>query len=141
MLVMNDDSLRRRIGTVTGYLGYSTLQLAKNHVTMIGYPGNLDSGQRMEINHAFTFGDGGNNTYLYGSGMRGGSSGGPWIMDYGVAPASNPVIPSGGNILISVTSYGPSATEPKYQGASNLDSRFLSLLTSACGSSTSGNCN
>ena len=71
MMVMNDDRSGRRIGAVTGILGWhQRFQLAKNHVTMIGYPGNLDNGQRMQINHAFTFGDGGNNTFLYGSGMR-----------------------------------------------------------------------
>lgn len=140
MLVMNDNG-GQRIGDVTGYLGYSTLQLAKNHMTMIGYPGNLDSGERMEINQAFTFGPGGNNTYIYGSAMRGGSSGGPWIVDYGVLPVANPAIPLlGRNLLVSVTSYGPTATEPKYQGASNLDSRFTDMLNLACGTAA-GNCN
>jgi V8-like Glu-specific endopeptidase len=141
MMVMRDDGSGRRIGERTGYLGYFTLQLAKNHATMLGYPTNLDRGLRMQINSAFTFGAGGNNTYVYGNAMRGGSSGGPWIMDYGVAPNSNPSIPSGFNYLIAVTSYGPIATEPKYQGASNLDSRFLSLLSVVCGSASTGNCN
>jgi len=141
MLVMNDNN-GKRIGDVTGWNGYWTNQLAKNHLTMLGYPGNLDSGQRMEINHAYTFAYGGNNTYIYGSAMRGGSSGGGWIMNYGVAPVSNPLIPElGTNYLVAVTSYGPIATEPKYQGASNLDSRFISLLNTACGGTTTGNCN
>ena len=43
-------------------------------------------------------------------------------MNYGVAPASNPGIAGmGTNIVVSVTSYGPVATEPKYQGGSNLN--------------------
>jgi V8-like Glu-specific endopeptidase len=139
MMVMRDNS-GNRIGLVTGYLGYMTLQLAKNQLTMLGYPVNLDSGERMEINSAFTFGAGGQNTFIYGSAMRGGSSGGPWIVDHGVRPVGNPAIPSGGNYLVSVTSYGPVATEPKYQGASNLDARFISLLNAAC-ATASGNCN
>jgi V8-like Glu-specific endopeptidase len=140
MLVMNDNN-GSKIGSVTGYLGYYTGQLGKNHATMLGYPGNLDSGQRMQVNHAYTFGSGGENTFQYGSAMRNGSSGGPWIQDYGVNPTSNPAVSGlGSNYLISVTSYGPRATEPKYQGGSNLDSRFMNLLENACGASSTGNC-
>ena len=39
----------------------------------------------------------------------------------------------GTNIVVSVTSYGPVATEPKYQGGSNLNSQFSSLYNTACG--------
>ena len=35
--------------------------------------------------------------------------------------------------------YGPTAIEPKYLGASNLDERFLDVLNHACGSNP-GNC-
>lgn len=139
MLVMNDKS-GVPIGHVTGWLGYYTNQLGRNHSTMLGYPCNLDGCQRMEINHAQTYANGGNNTYVYGSAMRGGSSGGPWIQDYGIWPVSNPYASLGNNYLIAVTSYGPVATEPKYIGASNLDSRFLGLKNAACGSPLSGNC-
>jgi hypothetical protein len=93
----------------------------------------------MEINNAQTFRSGGSNTFIYGSAMRGGSSGGPWTQDYGVKPVSNPVVSLGNNFLIAVTSYGPIATEPKYQGASNLDARFLNVLRNACNSNP-GNC-
>ena len=139
MLVMNDNG-GRAIGNVTGWLGYFTNQLGRNHSTMLGYPCNLDACQRLEINHGQTFASGGNNTYIYGSSMRGGSSGGPWIQDYGVRTVSNPIASLGNNYLIAVTSYGPIATEPKYQGASNLDSRFISLKNAACGTASSGNC-
>jgi hypothetical protein len=93
----------------------------------------------MQINDAQTFGSGGSNTYIYGSAMRGGSSGGSWIQDFGINPVSNPAVTLGLNYLIAVTSYGPTATEPKYQGASNLDGRFLDVLNHACGSNP-GNC-
>ena len=139
MLVMRDNS-GQTIGAVTGWLGYITNRLSNNHATMLGYPGNLDGGERLQINHSQTFANGGSNTFLYGSAMRGGSSGGPWVQDYGVNPGSNPVVALGRNYLISVTSYGPTATEPKYQGASNLDSRFITLRNNACGAASTGNC-
>lgn len=141
-LVMNDrvvSGATRKIGSVTGWLGYSTNALVKNHVTMLGYPCNLDSCQRMESTNAGSFASGGSNTQIYGSAMRGGASGGPWIQDFGVNPVSNPTVTLGINHLVAVTSYGPTATEPKYLGASILDANFTSVLTSAC-NATAGNC-
>lgn len=143
MLVANDRTIgnaRYKLGNITGWYGYWTNQLGNNNVTMLGYPCNLDNCQKEEMNNAQTFAYGGNNTYTYGSAMRGGSSGGPWVQDFGIAPVSNPAVALGGNYIVGVTSYGPIATDPKYQGASNLDSRFLSLLSAACGPATSGNC-
>ena len=141
-LIMNDQTVNgqtRRIGEVTGWLGWQTQALAKNHVTMLGYPCNLDSCARMEVTNAGAFADGGKNTYVYGSSMRGGASGGPWIQDFGQAPAGSPPATSGLNSLVAVTSYGPIAEEPKYLGASNLDSNFVNVLNSAC-SAGAGNC-
>ena len=140
MLVMNDQG-GRKISFYTGYLGYLTLALSNNNVTMLGYPCNLDSCQRMEATYARTFSSGGNNTYTYGSAMRGGSSGGPWVQDFGVNPVSSPAVSLGNNYLVAVTSYGPISTSPLYEGASQLDSRFTGLLSLVCGSAATGNCN
>jgi V8-like Glu-specific endopeptidase len=143
MLIANDQVINGRVtklGTVTGWVGYFTNQLANNNVTMFGYPCNLDACLREQYTNAQTFVSGGSNTYIYGSAMRGGASGGGWIQDFGVASASNPHIDGlGTNYLVAVTSYGPIATEPKYLGASNLDARFLDVLNHACGSNP-GNC-
>jgi V8-like Glu-specific endopeptidase len=128
-----------KIGNVTGWLGWETGVLSKDNVTMLGYPCNLDSCLKMQYTGAQAFESGGNNTTIYGSAMRGGASGGPWIQDYGVRPAGAPVA-LGGNILVGVTSYGPTSTTPEYLGASDLDSRFITLLNDACGSASSGNC-
>lgn len=136
-----------RIGAnVTGFLGYATLSLLGNHAHMLGYPCNLDSCQ---IQHQVSAGSGpanGSNTVIYGSDARGGSSGGPWIQNYGDAyTCSSGCVASlaGRNQLIAVTSYGPVATTPLYQGASILDSRFAgaanSLITLACAHKV-GNC-
>ena len=42
----------QRIGNVTGFLGWAINKLSPNHITSIGYPVNLDSGNRMEINNS-----------------------------------------------------------------------------------------
>lgn len=130
----------RKIGSVVGYFGYKTLDLLPNHVTMLGYPVNLDSGEKMHQITAGSYGSGGNNTAVYGSDMSGGSSGGPWVQNFGVA-ASGQVNGSDKSLnqIVGVTSYGPTASEPLYQGSSILDSRFTSIINTACGW-RSGNC-
>src|SRR3954469_4053737 len=106
MLVANDSD-SHRLGDITGWLGFSTGQLGKNHVTMLGYPCNLDNCEHMEETSSQSYQDGGSNTVIYGSAMRGGSSGGPWIQDFGVAPDGAPAGLLGNNYLVAVTSYGP----------------------------------
>jgi hypothetical protein len=138
MLVANDQS--SKIGYITGWLGYWTGQLGYNNATILGYPCNLDSCLKMEETNAQTFEYGGNNTYIYGSAMKGGASGGPWIQDFGVSPAGAPPGLLANNYLIGVTSYGPVNTSLMYLGASNLDGDFLNLLSAACGPATTGNC-
>jgi V8-like Glu-specific endopeptidase len=132
------------IGTRVGNLGYSTYQLAANNVTVLGYPGNLDNAAYMEQTQAQIAASGGNNTYLIGSAMGAGSSGGPWIMDFGQAPSCAGACPAGigngmgSNYLVAVTSYGP-ANAVGYQGASNLNNDWLSLLSKMC-AMRAGNC-
>ncbi len=138
MLVARDG--RTKLGYTTGWLGYFTNQLGNNNVTMLGYPCNLDSCLKMEENFAQTYEYGGNNTYIYGSAMKGGSSGGPWIQDFGVNPSGAPSGLLANNYLVGVTSYGPTNTALMFSGASNLDNDFLSLLSSACGAASTGNC-
>jgi V8-like Glu-specific endopeptidase len=130
----------RRIGEITGFLGYQTQRLAPNHATLLGYPVNLDNGQKMHQVTAQSFAAGGNNTVLYGSDMRGGSSGGPWVQNFGI-PAVGQVdgLERSGNRIIGVTSFGPTAIGPLYQGSSILNDSFLRILNRAC-SRKSGNC-
>ena len=49
----------------------------------MGYPCNLDSCNQMHQVTSQAFSNAANNTVTYGSNMRGGSSGGPWIMNFG----------------------------------------------------------
>ncbi|MEH2062590.1 MAG: trypsin-like peptidase domain-containing protein [Nostoc sp.] len=128
------------IGSVVGYFGTKTLDLLPNHVTMLGYPGNLDSGEKMHQITAGSYGSGGNNTAIYGSDMSEGSSGGPWVENFGVA-ADGQVNGSDTSLneIVGLTSYGPTAVGPLYQGSSILDSRFTSILNTACAWNP-GNC-
>lgn len=135
ILVMRDQTVggqTRRIGEVTGWLGWRSNALARNNVTMLGYPCNLDSCSRMIETNAGSFASGGENTFIYGSAGRGGHSGGAWIQDFGTAPAGAEPNLLGLNRLVGITSYGPVATSPKYLGASNFGSNFTNLLNAAC---------
>lgn len=142
IMIMRDQSINntpRTIGSVTGWLGWQTNALSRNHLTLLGYPCNLDSCAKMQETNAGSFAAGGNNTYIYGSAGRGGHSGGPWVQDFGVAPAGATPNLLGLNRLVGITSYGPVSTDPKYLGASNLGQNFINLLNAACNASN-GNC-
>lgn len=130
----------RRIGDVTGFLGFRTQALLPNHAHLLGYPANFDSGNIMHQVTSQSFASGGSNTVVYGSDSRGGSSGGPWVENFGARAAGQ----TGGfnlglNQVISVTSYGPTSFNPKTQGASILDGRFTTILNNLC-ARRSGNC-
>jgi V8-like Glu-specific endopeptidase len=109
----------RRLGNVTGWLGWWTLggRQLLNHVTQLGYPCNLDSCQLEQINNAGGVRIVSNNLEI-GSAMQGGSSGGPWIQDYGVFPVGGPAF-TAGNWVLGVTSYQYLGTpSPAVLGAS-----------------------
>lgn len=131
-----------RIGTLTGWLGWITLSLARNHAHTFGYPANLDSGLYMNQNSAGAGPFNGNNTYIYGSPQRGGVSGGPYVQNYGIAPTcSSGCSPSlaGRNQVIAVASYISTSTLPHYLGASVPDSRWVAVFNAVC-ALRAGNC-
>jgi hypothetical protein len=79
-------------------------------------------------------------TVLYGSDMRGGSSGGGWWENFGVkAEGQQGAINDSPNRIVGVTSYGFISTDPKVQGSSILNQEFLRLLNLAC-NHRAGNC-
>lgn len=134
------DGVSRRIGEAVGYLGFQTNRLMPNHAHLLGYPAAFDSGERMHQVTAQSFRRGDQNTVLYGSDMNDGSSGGPWIMNFG-----DPAVGQGGflqperNQAIGVTSYGyPAGTRP-VQGSSMLDDNFMQMRNAAC-VNREGNC-
>jgi V8-like Glu-specific endopeptidase len=133
LIVFNKNASGYRIGDYTGWLGWQYPALVGKHVSVLGYPNNLDSGA---INHRIDAQatSGSNNTGLWGSDMTGGSSGGAVVLNLRKAYASSSTAPSdnGDNRLVSVVSYGPTATGPMYQGGSVFDSRISTMLTNMC---------
>jgi V8-like Glu-specific endopeptidase len=122
-----------------------TNDLANTHVTILGYPCNFDSCNIMQRNDSSDHRVGtiaaGNNAFEYGSDMTGGSSGGPWVENFG-DPLS--AAPSGlrnltRNAVVGVTSYGFTDASVKVLGASGFNSEFTGMLNTACGNAA-GNC-
>ena len=122
----------RRIGELTGFLGWKTLALLGNNVSANGYPVNLDSGLRLQRTSAHVLRGAAPNSAEMGSDQRGGSSGSAWVQDWGVASAGQPGRELGGNIMVGITSYGPVALTPRYQGSSILNGEWVQILNLAC---------
>lgn len=143
MLEMSDQVIgdtERRIGTVTGYLGYQTESLNPNHAHILGYPCNLDNCQKMHQVTAQSARNTSPNNVEYGSDMRGGSSGGPWIQNFGaLANGQNGGLNPGLNRIIGITSYGYVDAKPKIQGSAIPDARFTTILNTLC-ARKAGNC-
>jgi V8-like Glu-specific endopeptidase len=130
----------RAIGDVTGWLGWQTLSLSANHTSKLGYPCNLDSCQKMQIVTSGAFRNVAPNNVEYGSDAEGGSSGGPWIQNFqvpqnGGGTGSN----TGSNRVVGITSYGYTPRDPKVQGASTPDSRWVNIFNTLCARAP-GNC-
>ena len=139
MLEMNDRA-GTKIGAITGTLGFRTLSLTSNHTTKLGYPCNIDTCQKMQQVTSQSFRTVSPNNVEYGSNARGGSSGGPWVMNYGVQGKGG--VTRNLNALVGVSSYGYISTLPKVQGSSIPDSRpggFIPLLNAMC-AHRAGNC-
>ena len=79
------------------------------------------------------------NNVEYGSDARGGSSGGPWVQNFSTrAVGGGTGFNTGLNRVVGVTSYGYVSEEPKVQGASILDDRWVDLFNYMC--NIPGNC-
>jgi hypothetical protein len=128
-------------GTTAGWFGYwygggfTSNGLAE--ITQLGYPAGLDSALYMERNDSYGYKDASeSNDTIIGSNMNGGSSGGPWVENFGL-PSSLTGETSGSfpqsNVVVGVTAWGYTSTSPKEQGASSFTSgNIQTLLTSAC---------
>ena len=127
------------MGSVTGWLGFCHTNCLQSYwqLSQIGYPGNYDGGNRMNYGEHIETSD--TRDYLHGSGMRGGSSGGPHVSNIGtlVDSAPNKGQYTSRNIIFAVTSWGYINSQMKIQGASPLSgpsniNNFKALYNAAC---------
>jgi hypothetical protein len=140
MLVM-EDLEGSRLGDVTGWLGFKTNQLSPNHITMLGYPANLDRGEQMHQTNSSDW-DSVDQTgsIVFGSDMGGGASGGPWVMNFGVkARGQNRGRRRLDNRIVGHSSFGSSDPNYLVLGSSPLDRTYRNLFDEAC-SGDSQNC-
>jgi V8-like Glu-specific endopeptidase len=84
VLVMRDNMDGEGVGEVTGWLGWKTRSLSPNHLHILGYPSNLDQGNQLHQVTSSSFDCCFATTAIYGADMRQGSSGGPWVQNFGV---------------------------------------------------------
>lgn len=139
------------MGAYTGWLGFCYAWCLQNYwfLTQIGYPGNYYSGLHMTVSQHIEMSD--TKDYFYGTGMRGGSSGGPHVANIGQISdsSSDPGQHWRRNIVFAVTSWGYVSETPKQQGASSLSgpgngNLFRNMYNWMCGVSRtlhgSGSC-
>jgi hypothetical protein len=134
VVLMNKDSLGRFPGNVVGWYsygwgGYSNVQSpilgnrSVAQITQLGYPGAFDNGWQMQRTDAvgYYYQSGNLKNTRMGSAQTGGSSGGPWLVNFGNVP-----VVGGGHdrgsantqAVVGVTSWGFTDTAPNEQGAS-----------------------
>ncbi len=128
------------VGTyLYGFNGYSYVTTPADlgnayaaQITQLGYPVAFDGGNQMQRTDSIGFRvTGGNlvNTWI-GSAQTGGSSGGPWLANFGTRPKVSASQASLGfdstpNVVVGVTSYGVnSPTNYNFQGASFFGQNF-----------------
>lgn len=130
ILVLDDGDVGQGpIGEITGTLPWGTGFAAATHVTMLGYPVSLDGGEQMQQTNSQTFALLEPNSAVYGSGLTGGSSGGPYLMNFGqpAAGQSDEIA----NVMVGIMSFG---WPPEYQlaGTSILNEEWEEIFFAAC---------
>lgn len=137
------------VGTTVGWFGYwyggGFTSNGLTQITQLGYPAGLNNAVYMERNDSYGYKSSSNsNNTIIGSNMNGGSSGGPWMVNFGLpytlTGESNGSGYSFTNAVVGVTSWGYTSNSPKEQGASPFTSgNIQAILNSAC-SATPGAC-
>lgn len=144
VIVLNKNSAGQFIGNLTGYLGYGwnnysftsspkTGNLAVAATSTFGYPALLDAGKRMQRadGPTYTTTISGAAQLWQGSDFTGGSSGGPWIVNFWAADPAR----SGGAVagtastlaVVGVTSWGsadPNALKDNYSSRFGQNTQF-----------------
>lgn len=124
------DGKRVSVGELVGWLGWQTDYAANSHVTILGYPGNLDRGERLQQTSTQTFAVAEPNAAEFGSGHGPGSSGGPYVMNFG-RPAEGQ-FEDLYNRLVGIMSYGRVDLSQQMVGTSIINGEFASLFDAAC---------
>jgi V8-like Glu-specific endopeptidase len=113
-------------------------------ITQLGYPAGLDNAAYMERTDSYGYRSSSNsNNTIIGSNMNGGSSGGPWLENFGLpsvltGETNGSFTPQ--NVVVGVTSWGYTSPTPKEQGAAPFTSgNIQTLINSAC-AAYPGNC-
>lgn len=120
-----------------GWNGYGFTSSGSVLINQLGYPVALDGGGLMQRNDSQGFvASGSSNNTIIGSLMTGGSSGGPWHVNLGMAPTLNGTgfgnAPAR-NTVVGVTSWGYTDTTVKQQGASPFTSgNIVPLVNTVC---------
>lgn len=135
---------KRYAGNSTGWFGfgtggYSYTPNGQALITQLGYPVSLNGGERMMRTDSQGSVDkkSAGNTVI-GSLQTGGSSGGPWLVNFGAAPSpqNNPFgADAARNVVVGVTSWGytNASAVRKQQGASFFTQKNIgSLVSDAC---------
>jgi V8-like Glu-specific endopeptidase len=135
-------------GNSAGWLGYfyggGFTSNGLFQITQLGYPAGLDSAAYMERTDSYGYRSPTNsNNTIIGSNMNGGSSGGPWIENFGLPSVltgeTNGSFPQR-NVVVGVTSWGYTSNALKEQGASPFTfGNIQTLINMACGAFP-GNC-
>jgi hypothetical protein len=120
---------QNRIGLSVGWLGWRTNALRNNHVSILGYPCNLDSCQILQETNAQVTRAANPNSAEAGSFHEGGASGGPWVQDWGVSASGQP---ANSLQLVGITSYQPTNTSLNYLGSSVLNNEWIQIYNLAC---------
>ena len=127
------------LGASTGWQGFCATNCLQPYwqLSQLGYPSNYDGGNRMNYGEHIEKSD--TRDFLLGSGMQGGSSGGPHIANIGDLSDSstNKGQFASRNWIFAVTSWGYTDTSIKIQGASPLSgpnntNNFKSMFNTAC---------
>jgi V8-like Glu-specific endopeptidase len=149
VLVLNPTAAGAYPGSSTGWYGYGWdgygfTGSGLTQITQTGYPSCLDNGNYMERNDSYGYRSAANaNNTVIGSLMCGGSSGGPWLINFGVRPAltgTTPGTAASPNVVVGVTSWGYVSSSSKEQGASPFLSGNIKVLVDTVCAGTPAAC-
>jgi len=150
VVVMNKNSQGQTIGDVVGMYDFKDdmwgyvdfLGNTSTQITQLGYPSKNYAGDKMIRTDSLGYWASPSNVII-GSNQTGGSSGGPWLMNFGTATSSftgTPPKDNESNQVVATTSWGYTNDAAKVQGASRFarnnaypnQSNIQSLVNSAC---------